>query len=398
MPPAPMIAAVSSALAPATGGGTPDIPGEDASLPEFAQMVDGEQGLGLAARPKGMALMRSLPLQSNQPSRPQSTLAPTVPIASPASGEAPPPAPPIPVAITQAAHADVTERGGGDLESDAQGLLAEEPAASAQAVEAAPPQLVMPTQTLPPATGRETKRTDGDIGNADTASEAEGHTVKLKSSGLPPAAGAHSASAPLAGPVVQAQPPASVEHTGKNTPQQEGAIPMPPLATGQPDPTLLSAPQQEAARIISAAPGRFGEELGIAIARHALRDANGANETLTLRIDPPEHGRIEVTLNFEEGGPLRAVVVASHSGTLELLRRDSADLTRALAQAGIGTDTQSFSFSSQSGGGERGRDAQAQAFHQRAVLDDTSHVQDDAIPLTSDYRRLRSSGILNLIA
>lgn len=170
----------------------------------------------------------------------------------------------------------------------------------------------------------------------------------------------------------------------------------PPALTLPDQPTTPSAPARAATQTISTAPGRFGEELGVAIARHASRGDSGTAEMLSLRLDPPDHGRIEVTLTFEDGGPLRAVVAASQPATLDLLRRDSADLNRALAQVGIGTDAQSFSFSTQSQNSGRER----QTFSQPPGLPDALPLNaDEASPVPApDYRRLRISGSLNLIA
>lgn len=172
-----------------------------------------------------------------------------------------------------------------------------------------------------------------------------------------------------------------------------------PLAMTPPDqPATPSAPARATTPALSTAPGRFGEELGIAIARHIGRGEGASTETLTLRLDPPEHGRIEVTLRFEDGGPLRAMVAASQAGTLDLLRRDSADLSRALGQAGVGTDAQSFSFSAQSQ--SSGRERQGQSFGPQSAFPDARETApDDALlPPAPDYRRAHTSGSLNLIA
>lgn len=138
----------------------------------------------------------------------------------------------------------------------------------------------------------------------------------------------------------------------------------------------------------------FGEELGIAIARHVTRGDAAAHETMTVRLDPPEHGRIEVSLSFEDGGPLRAVVAASHTATLDLLRRDSADLARALSQAGVNTDAQSFSFSAQTQDGRSGR--RDEGFSPQTAF--ATADEESAVPAAQDYRRLRTRGSLNLIA
>lgn len=148
-------------------------------------------------------------------------------------------------------------------------------------------------------------------------------------------------------------------------------------------------------RVISAQPGRIGPELGVEIARHvATADAPG-QDRLTLRLDPPDHGRIEVHLTFEDGAPLRATIVASHNATLDLLRRDSADLIRTLSQAGIGTDAGSFSFSRGDGNGQS-------AFARPAPTPTYAGGEDsatDPLPVIPDsaYRALRASGTIDLI-
>lgn len=187
-------------------------------------------------------------------------------------------------------------------------------------------------------------------------------------------------------------------HMPSSSEQQNDTTATPSPTLALPDqPTTPSAPARAATQIISTAPGRFGEELGIAIARHVSRGEGGAAETLCLRLDPPEHGRIEVTLSFEDGGPLRAVVAASQPATLDLLRRDSADLSRALGQAGIGTDAQSFSFSAQSQ--SSGRERQGQAFNPQPAQMHNRAMAPEEIPLPApDYRPLRTSGRLNLFA
>jgi flagellar hook-length control protein FliK len=93
---------------------------------------------------------------------------------------------------------------------------------------------------------------------------------------------------------------------------------------------------------IPAQAGRIGQELGIAIAHHT---SQGGDE-LTVRLDPAHFGQIEVKMHFDAEGQLRASVTTSQNATLDLLRRDSAELTRAMNDAGISTDAQSFSFSS----------------------------------------------------
>lgn len=173
------------------------------------------------------------------------------------------------------------------------------------------------------------------------------------------------------------------------------AAPAPGAAPGS---SGASAPAPAPLPVVSAQPGRLGPELGVAIARHvAAGDTRGA-DILTLRLDPPEHGRIEVHLTFEDGAPLRATVMASHSSTLDLLRRDSGDLARALAQAGIGTDEGSFRFA-QGGGGQQAQEGFPRPAPPQGTAGPGAGDAADSLPPLPDlaYRPLRASGTIDLI-
>ena len=97
---------------------------------------------------------------------------------------------------------------------------------------------------------------------------------------------------------------------------------------------------------VSTAAGRLPQEMSVEIAK---RIRNGDVE-LTVRLDPAELGRVEVKLGFDDGGVLRSVIAAESPAALELLRRDAADLARALQAAGVSTDAGSFRFDRQSRG------------------------------------------------
>jgi flagellar hook-length control protein FliK len=81
---------------------------------------------------------------------------------------------------------------------------------------------------------------------------------------------------------------------------------------------------------------------------------------INIRLHPAELGRVEVKLDLAEDGPLRAVLIAERSDTLELLQRDAGQLERTLAQAGLKLDSGSLNFSLQGqahdgdGTGEKG--------------------------------------------
>jgi len=108
-------------------------------------------------------------------------------------------------------------------------------------------------------------------------------------------------------------------------------------------------------------------------------------------------GEIQVRLQFDDKGTMRAHVSAESSVALEMLRRDSGDLVRALSDAGVRTDAQSFQFEARSQG--RG-DQQGQ--HNRpdmAARQDANHAESEAENDPQTPRaKLRSSGSLDLFA
>lgn len=160
-----------------------------------------------------------------------------------------------------------------------------------------------------------------------------------------------------------------------------------------PAPASSPPPAAQAHPTINAKPGQIGQEFGVEIARTATA---GLDE-LTVRLNPAELGRIEVKLSFDERGSLRAVVAAENPAALDMLRRDSAELNRALADAGIRSDAGSFRFDSRAGsGGEGGQFWQRQQQATRA----SGRSYSDASPTGEDpvYRPLRTSGRVDLMA
>ena len=97
---------------------------------------------------------------------------------------------------------------------------------------------------------------------------------------------------------------------------------------------------------VSARPGEIGHQLGVEIARRSL----DGQDSLTIRLDPAEMGEIHIRLQFDDKGTMRAHVTAESAAALDMLRRDSGDLVRALGDAGVRTDAQSFQFEARSQG------------------------------------------------
>ena len=148
--------------------------------------------------------------------------------------------------------------------------------------------------------------------------------------------------------------------------------------------------------VVQAQPGRIGTDMGVEIARAA----KGEREDLLIRLDPRAMGRINVRLSFEHDGTLRAVMSADSPAALDMLRRESGDLNRALVDAGIRSDGQSLRFDTRTGDQGQGhgqgqnnpRGQQQQSGGQRLADDSASDFIDP------HYRPLRASGQVDLMA
>jgi len=75
-----------------------------------------------------------------------------------------------------------------------------------------------------------------------------------------------------------------------------------------------------------------------AVAVELARQAREGNTRFDIRLDPPELGRIEVTLDIGKDGATKAHLVVERTETLDLLMRDAKTLERALQGAGLKTD------------------------------------------------------------
>jgi flagellar hook-length control protein FliK len=170
--------------------------------------------------------------------------------------------------------------------------------------------------------------------------------------------------------------------------------PPPPDVTPRPIAAALHKPQVVTTDmpVVTAQPGQIGREVGVEIARRI----SAGGEELIVRLDPAELGRIEVRMSFDERGGLHAVIAADSPVALDMLRRDSADLSRSLNDAGVRSDAQSLRFQND-GGGNGG-----QPRSPWLTADPKSARQVDGI-FTDEfegtpYRPVRTSGRYDLLA
>ena len=116
-------------------------------------------------------------------------------------------------------------------------------------------------------------------------------------------------------------------------------------------PAALSAPSQNTAPTAAnpAAPApQTPQALAVPLAGVAIEIAGKAlagKNRFEIRLDPPELGRIEVRLDVDRDGNTTTRLIADRSDTLDLLRRDSTGLERALQDAGLKTADNSLQFS-----------------------------------------------------
>lgn len=81
----------------------------------------------------------------------------------------------------------------------------------------------------------------------------------------------------------------------------------------------------------------------------AASGSDKAKQELSVQLDPPELGRLQIQLSYEKGEPMKVHLLAEKQDTLSLLQRDSHALKAALDQAGVQMDGSSLSFDLASG-------------------------------------------------
>jgi len=112
-----------------------------------------------------------------------------------------------------------------------------------------------------------------------------------------------------------------------------------PAPSPSPAGSTLATPQSPPQTSQQATPPAM--QVGLSIGKAASE----GRQSFTLRLDPPELGRIDVRLEMGGEGQLRAMIRADSRDTLDLLQRDARHLERALSEAGLKTDSGSLNFS-----------------------------------------------------
>jgi hypothetical protein len=82
----------------------------------------------------------------------------------------------------------------------------------------------------------------------------------------------------------------------------------------------------------------------VAPALVSLAHAPDGAQRLTLRLDPPELGQVQIRIDRPQDAPARVEITVQKPETLTLLLRDQPQLQRALDQAGVPPDGRSVTF------------------------------------------------------
>lgn len=358
-----------------------------------------------------------VPGVENQPVAPVPGKPPAAPVQPETGSEAPPlePVPPLagqaepPAQLAPPATTDLPVEGtsppkegaadGAEDDTDAR-------AAPAQPV-AVPPQAPLPSVSpvQPAAQRAPAAPAQAETDTAEAVPELKRSKAARQAHAtatVPVSGGKDSPAGDAARPVVQSAA-ATVPDVPATADQPDAGLPSPLLTqtmapvTSRPaaapyPPAAQAAPQ---APVVAAQPGRVGADIGVEIAKAA----KGEREDLLIRLDPRDMGRIHVRLSFDGDGMMRAVMSADSPAALDMLRRESGDLNRALADAGIRSDAQSLRFDARSGDQGQGGSHSGQRGQQSQSGGSQGPAGDGAADLADvHYRPLRSSGQVDLMA
>jgi len=120
----------------------------------------------------------------------------------------------------------------------------------------------------------------------------------------------------------------------------------------------------------------------------------------TIRLDPPELGRVDVRMHVDQAGAVTARLTVERTETLDMFQRDKTTLERALSQAGLDGSKTNLEFSLRQNpfagmaGGDRRPGAQT-ASAARFSADDGDTIA-SPVPAVTLYRGVASAGSINM--
>ena len=134
---------------------------------------------------------------------------------------------------------------------------------------------------------------------------------------------------------------------------------------------------------------------GAQIAIQISRAISAQTQRFSIKLDPPELGRIDVRLHFARDGAVRASVAVERPDTLDLLQKDVQSLERALRDAGTDPNRLSLNFSLQGENGG-GQSAQDEKDARSGADDKTAGDDNETDDRGSDRFRPRADALVDL--
>lgn len=149
----------------------------------------------------------------------------------------------------------------------------------------------------------------------------------------------------------------------------------------------------------SAQPALNMNQVAIEIAHQAQQGASH----FTIRLDPPDLGRVDVKMHVDATGNVSARLTVERSETLDMFNRDRGSLERALTQAGLdgGKTSLEFSlrqnpFAGMTGGNDQRPSGGSPAGPAVPLITDPTGDAATAASATTLYRGTASAGGVNL--
>ncbi len=118
--------------------------------------------------------------------------------------------------------------------------------------------------------------------------------------------------------------------------------------TALPTGTSQTGSSSGTATVIRIAPVAAGGQAAAPVhtlAFHIAKNVDNGMNRFEIRLDPPELGKIDVTMEMDNKGRVRVHMVVERAEALDFLQRDARALEKALSDAGLDADRDSVSFS-----------------------------------------------------
>jgi flagellar hook-length control protein FliK len=200
---------------------------------------------------------------------------------------------------------------------------------------------------------------------------------------------------PAPEPKVEAKVAAVVAEAVKADPAAQPAQPQPQQAANAQQARPLPAAYQPVVNPIN-----MGQ-----VAFEMVRQVHQGTSRFTIRLDPPEMGRVDVRMHVDASGAVNARLTVDRAETLDLFQRDRQSLERALTQAGIDASKTNLEFSlrqnnhNPSAGMMGGDQRQQQGGYGAAPRFSLAGTDDAAaMPAVTLYRGTASAGGVNIFA